>query len=72
MSTAIYMRAPYIFVKRFDYDPQGVYDMSHGIDYPNIIYFDSRFIEVEPNSPMITLKPGESYTFTETWQLLPY
>ena len=46
--------------------------MSHGIDYPNIIYFDSRFIEVEPNSPMITLKPGESYTFTETWQLLPY
>lgn len=61
-----------MFVKRFDLDLNGEYDNNLKAEFPNMIYFDNRFIEIEPNSSMVKLKPGESNSHSENWWLFDY
>ena len=67
-----YVNNNMMFVKRFDLYPNGEYDNNLKAEFPNMIYFDKRFIEIEPNSAMVKLKPGESNSYTENWWLLYY
>jgi hypothetical protein len=60
-----------LFVKKFLYDPEGVYasDSAQTITwYTN----GNTFSELEPYSPLALLQPGESYTFDEHWWLFSY
>jgi hypothetical protein len=56
-----------VFVKRYDVNPEGIY-----IDHQTAIWYTHGrdFIEMEPNSPIAFLKPGERYTFDEHWWLI--
>lgn len=67
-----YVNNNMMFVKRFDLYPNGEYDNNLKAEFPNMIYFDKRFIEVEPNSAMVKLKPGDSNSYSENWWLLNY
>ena len=61
-----YARGRLLFVKYFPYFPKGEYtDGGNSVE----LYFDHR-AELEPLSPEIKLKPGESYEFPELWVLL--
>lgn len=63
----IYSLDDLLFVKKFDVDPQGVYNDAQ----TTIVYtHGDRFIEMEPNSPHAFLNPGDRYTFDEHWWLL--
>lgn len=62
-----YVRGKLLFVKFFPYYPAGNYtDGGCSVE----VYFDERFGELEPLSPEVELKPGESYTFPEKWVLI--
>lgn len=59
-----------LFVKRFEFFPDKFYSEKPG---QIIIFFtNGKFTEMEPISPEAVLAPGESYSFTECWWLLPY
>jgi hypothetical protein len=54
-------------VKYFPYSPKGDYsDGGNSVE----LYFDKSVGELEPLSPEVTLKPGESYSFPEKWTLI--
>ena len=62
-----YVRGRLLFVKYFPYAPQGNYtDGGNSVE----LYFDPRVAELEPLSPEIKLRPGESYTLPEKWTLI--
>ena len=67
-----YVNNRMMFVKQFDLDLAGEYDNNLKAEFPNMIYFDKRFIEIEPNSVMVRLKPGESNSYSEKWWLFNY
>ncbi|MDR0940333.1 MAG: DUF4380 domain-containing protein [Mediterranea sp.] len=68
---SFYRLNDYLYIKRTPRAGQGRYDNNGQIAFPNMIYFNRDFVEMEPNSPMTILKPGESYTYIETWTLIP-
>jgi hypothetical protein len=59
------------FVKRFASDPNRVYNEVAAIT-SCIYYPKERFVELEPIGPRETLAPGESASFTEEWELVPF
>ncbi len=62
-----YARGRLLFVKYFPHYAQGDYtDGGNSVE----LYFDHR-AELEPLSPEVKLKPGESYEFPELWRLIP-
>lgn len=67
--TSSYLHNQILYTKQSKYDPIGLYNNNNQIDFPNMIYFNSQFIEMEPNSPMIRLSPGETYHYSEIWTL---
>lgn len=67
--TCSYLHNQILYTKQTKYDPIGLYNNNNKIDFPNMIYFNSHFLEMEPNSPMIRLSPGETYSFSEIWRL---
>lgn len=67
--TSSYLYNQVLYTKQSKYDPIGLYNNNNQIDFPNMIYFNSQFIEMEPNSPMIKLSPRETYSFEEVWIL---
>ncbi len=55
-----------LFVKRAQYQPGAdYYDMGSSSQF----YSNDKFVELETLGPKATLKPGESVTHRETWQL---
>lgn len=62
-----YVRGKLLFVKYFPYFADGNYS-DGGCSAE--VYFDERLAEMEPLSPEVELKPGESYTFPEKWTLI--
>ena len=61
-------RDGWLYVKRFPVFPDGDYaDGGNSVE----IWVDAAGTrtEIEPLSPKVKLKPGESYTFVETWDL---
>jgi len=62
-----YARGRLLFVKYFPYFPDGNYsDGGCSVE----VYFNEQFAELEPLSPEVTLKPGESYSFPEQWVII--
>jgi len=62
-----YVRGKLLFVKYFPYYPAGNYtDGGCSVE----VYFDERVAEMEPLSPEVELKPGDSHTFPEKWTLI--
>jgi len=62
-----YARGRLLFVKYFPYSPKGDYsDGGNSVE----LYFDKSVGELEPLSPEVKLKPGESYSFPEKWTLI--
>ncbi len=62
-----YVRGKLLFVKYFPYFAGRKYsDGGNSVE----LYFDRRISELEPLSPEIKLKPGESYDFPEKWTLV--
>jgi hypothetical protein len=62
-----YARGRLLFVKYFPYSPKGDYsDGGNSVE----VYFDKSVGELEPLSPEVKLKPGESYSFPEKWTLI--
>lgn len=62
-----YTRGKLLFVKYFPYDSKGNYsDGGNSVE----LYFDRAVAELEPLSPEVALKPGESYSFPEKWVLI--
>jgi hypothetical protein len=62
-----YVRGKLLFIKYFPHVRSGPYtDGGNSVE----IYFDPRVCEVEPLSPEVRLKPGESYEFPERWRLM--
>jgi len=58
----------YLYVKRFPVFPDGDYaDGGNSVEF--WVNPEGTRTEIEPLSPKVTLKPGESYTFTERWDL---
>lgn len=61
-----YARGRLLFVKYFPYFPKGDYtDGGNSVE----LYFDHR-AELEPLSPEVKLKPGQTYDFPEMWLLI--
>lgn len=58
------------FVKRFEVDPERVYNEVAGLTI-SIWYPEDRRVELEPIGPRERLQPGESASFTEHWWLIP-
>jgi hypothetical protein len=62
-----YVRGKLLFVKYFPYFANRNYsDGGNSVE----LYFDQQVSELEPLSPEIELKPGESYAFPEKWTLV--
>ena len=59
-----------MFVKHFKAYPERVYGEIAG--FPLCIFYNKKFIELEPIGPLETIKPGKSVSYTENWWLLPY
>lgn len=70
--TYYYQFRDYLYIKQNNYIFHGKYDNNNEVRFPNMIYFNSQFIEMEPNSPMIKLKPGEVYEYQEVWTLMDF
>jgi hypothetical protein len=68
---AYLMRNDMMFVKKFPTYPDRVYNEIAGLTI-SIWYPEDRRVELEPIGPRERLKPGESASFTETWNLKPY
>jgi hypothetical protein len=60
-----------MFVKRFQVDPNRVYNEAAGLTI-SIWYPPGKRVELEPIGPRETLRPGEAASFTEHWYLLDY
>jgi hypothetical protein len=61
-----YVRGRWLFVKYFPYSAKGSYsDGGNSVE----LYFDHQVAELEPLSPEVKLKSGESYDFPEKWTL---
>lgn len=45
------------------------YDNNGGMDFPDMIFLCSKFIEIEPNSPMFDIAPGKTARWAECWSL---
>ena len=65
-----YSYAGKLFVKKYNY----VRDQTYGVPLGLIsqTYTNGRFLEMEPVSPMVSLKPDSSYSYTENWYLYKY
>jgi hypothetical protein len=62
-----YVRGRLLFIKYFPHFPSGPYtDGGNSVE----IYFDPKVCELEPLSPEVKLRPGQSYEFPERWKLL--
>jgi hypothetical protein len=62
-----YVRGKVLFVKYFPYFPDGNYsDGGNSVEF----YCSDRVAELEPLSPEITLKNGQTYSFPEKWTLI--
>jgi hypothetical protein len=62
-----YVRGRWLFVKYFPFSPKGTYsDGGNSVE----LYFDPQVAELEPLSPEVNLKKGESYDFPEKWTLV--
>jgi hypothetical protein len=62
-----YARGRLLFVKFFPYVPTGQYsDGGNSVE----LYFDQSIAELEPLSPEVKLKPGETYAIPEQWVLI--
>ena len=68
---AYLMKNDLMFVKRFPTYPNRVYNEVAGLTI-SIWYPKDRRVELEPIGPRERLRPGESASFTETWELLPH
>jgi len=62
-----YVRGNLLFVKYFPYFGGGEYTDG---GCSTEVYFDERVAEMEPLSPEVEMKPGESFTFPEKWTLI--
>ena len=60
-----------LFVKKFPIYPRQPYAEVTAAT-ASIWYFQDKMVEIEPIGPAETLKPGQSFAFTEKWWLLPY
>ncbi len=60
-----------LFVKRFKTFPERAYAEFAALTI-SIWYYKDQMCELEPIGPAETLKPGQSASFTEEWQLFPY
>ncbi len=57
----------YLFIKYFPYYKDGEYtDGGCTLE----LFWNGRFAELEPLSPEVRLKPGESYRFPEMWKII--
>ena len=62
-----YVRGRLLFVKYFPHFPTGPYtDGGNSVE----IYFDPNVCELEPLSPEVKLRSGETYEFPERWRLI--
>ncbi|MFH0910115.1 MAG: hypothetical protein V1918_01195 [Planctomycetota bacterium] len=68
---AYLMRNNVLFVKRFPTWPDRMYGDLAAITVC-IYYYKDIFCELEPLGPKERILPGESVSFTEEWQLLPF
>ncbi len=68
---AYLMKNNIMFIKRFPTYRNRVYNEVAGLTM-SIWYPDRPMCELEPIGPQENLQPGQSASFTETWQLLPY
>lgn len=66
-STYVYNGVAY--TKHSDYFLGGKYENNNGETFPNMIYFNDDFIELEPHSTMVKLLPQESFSYLEKWTL---
>lgn len=65
-----YLRDGILYVKRYPVFPDEEYNCNPGHGkFPMMIYFNEDFIEMEPNSPMFRLAPGDTVTLEEKWEL---
>ncbi len=65
------MKNDLLFIKRFKTWPDRVYNEVAGLTI-SIWYPEDRRVELEPIGPRERLKPGESASFTEVWELKPF
>jgi hypothetical protein len=65
-----YFRDGLLFAKRYACSEDGKY--TDGAGFSAEIWVQEEFIELEPLSPEAVLKPGETYTFTENWWIIPW
>lgn len=56
-----------LFIKKFPVYPDRVYNEITGMTV--CIYYHKKFCELEPIGPKEIIKPGQSASFTEIWQL---
>ena len=68
---AYLMRNDLMFVKRFPTYPNRVYNEVAGLTI-SIWYPEGRRVELEPIGPREQLAPGQSASFTEEWNLIPF
>lgn len=62
-----YVVGDLLHIRTFDYYPDGNYSDANCVVQ---VYFSDSVCELEPMSPEVTLKPGESYEFEEKWYLM--
>lgn len=53
--------------QRMPYSDESIYENNAGLGFPLMIYFNGDFIEIEPNSPMYSIPPGQSACDWEKW-----
>lgn len=62
-----YVLGEWVFMKRFAVDPEASYAGSDHMT--GIFYSNGKFAELEPCSPTYTVSPGDSFSFSEHWEL---
>ena len=65
------MKNDLMFIKKFRTFPDRVYNEVAGLTI-SIWYPEDRRVELEPIGPRERLKPGESASFAEHWELKPF
>ena len=66
---AAYMLEKALFIKRFPVgDFRMLPDMGSNVE---VYVWDSPYLELETLGPLVSLNPGESVTFEETWEVIP-
>jgi hypothetical protein len=62
-----YVRGRWLFIKYFPYSSKGLYtDGGNSVE----LYFDRQVAELEPLSPEVKVKKGETYDFPEKWTMI--